>query len=54
MWLFLPIHMKSIASCPHILDKYPLLELHACGRRADYKDIVPELNEKIAEGILQK
>ena len=38
----------------HILDKYPLLEIHACGRRADYKDIVPELNEKIAEGILQK
>ena len=37
----------------HILDKYPLLEIHACGRRADYKDIVPELNEKIAEGILQ-
>ena len=22
----------------HILDKYPLLEIRACGRRADYKD----------------
>ena len=38
----------------HILDKYPLLEIRACGRRADYKDIVIELNEKIAEGFLQK
>ena len=38
----------------HILDKYPLWEIHAFGLRADYKDIVPELNEKIAEGILQK
>lgn len=38
----------------HILDKYPLSELRACGRRADYKDIVKELNEKIAEGFLQK
>ena len=36
----------------HIVDKYPLLEIHACGRRADYsgKDIVSELNRKIAEG----
>jgi len=38
----------------NIADKYPLLEIHACGRRADYKDIVSELNEKISEGILQK
>lgn len=38
----------------HILDKYPLLEIHACGRRIDYKDIVTELNEKIAKGFLQK
>ena len=38
----------------HILDKYPLLEIHVCGHRADYKDIVFELNEKIGEGILQK
>ena len=64
MWLFLPIRMKSIDQLPtapsmtdlmsHILDKYPLLEIRACGRRADYKDIVIELNEKIAEGFLQK
>ncbi|WP_291530129.1 hypothetical protein [Bacteroides sp. UBA939] len=38
----------------HILEKYPLLEIHACGRRADYKDIVVEINRKIAEGFLQK
>lgn len=31
----------------HIIDKYPLTSLRACGRRADYKDIVTELNEKI-------
>ncbi len=30
-----------------IVDKYPLTEIRACGRRADYKDIVTELNEKI-------
>lgn len=30
-----------------IVDKYPLTEIRACGRRADYKDIVAELNEKI-------
>lgn len=33
-----------------IVDKYPLTEIHACGRRADYKDIVAELNEKIRRG----
>lgn len=38
----------------NIAEKYPLLEIRACGRRADYKDIVSELNEKISEGILQK
>lgn len=37
----------------NIVEKYPLLEIHACGRRADYKDIVTELNEKIAKGFLQ-
>ena len=30
-----------------IVDKYPLTEIRAYGRRADYKDIVTELNEKI-------
>ena len=36
----------------HIVDKYPLLEKHACGRRADYrrKGHVSELKRKIAEG----
>ncbi|OKZ10006.1 hypothetical protein [Bacteroides stercorirosoris] len=38
----------------NIAEKYPLLEIRACGRRADYKDIVSELNEKISEGFLQK
>lgn len=38
----------------NIAEKYPLIELRECGRRADYKDIVPELNKKIAEGILNK
>ena len=38
----------------NIVEKYPLLEIRACGRRADYKDIVSELNEKISEGFLQK
>lgn len=31
----------------HIVDKYPLTSIRACGRRADYKDIVTELNERI-------
>lgn len=38
----------------HIIDEYPLLEIHTCGHRADYKDIVSELNKQIAKGILQK
>lgn len=38
----------------NIAEKYPLTEIHACGRRADYKDIVAELNKKISEGILKK
>ena len=36
----------------HIVDKYPLTGIWACGRRADYKDIVTELNEKITAGEL--
>lgn len=35
----------------NIVEKYPLLEIYACGRWADYKDIVTELNEKIAKGL---
>lgn len=38
----------------NIAEKYPLLEIRACGRRADYKDIVSELNEKISNGFLEK
>lgn len=37
----------------HIVDKYPLEDIRACGRRADYKDIVKELNERIAAGELK-
>lgn len=37
-----------------ILDKYPFEEIHVCGRRADYKDIVSELNKKIKDGFLRK
>lgn len=37
----------------HILDKHPLTEFRACGRRADYKDkdIVNELNRLIDSGF---
>ena len=38
----------------NIAEKYPLLDIRACGRRADYKDIVSELNEKISNGFLEK
>lgn len=31
----------------HIVDKYPLTVILVCGQRADYNDIVAELNEKI-------
>ena len=33
----------------HIADKDPFTYIQACGRRADYKDIVKELNEYIRE-----
>ena len=36
----------------NILDKNPLLEIHACGRRMDYVHIVEELNQKIEQGEL--
>lgn len=32
-----------------IIDKDPLTEIHYCGRRSDYKDIVKELNELIRQ-----
>lgn len=38
----------------NILEKYPLTEIHECGRWSDYKDIVPELNARIAAGMLQQ
>lgn len=44
--------MKELMA--NIVERYPLLEIHECGRRADYKDIVSELNEKISKGFLQK
>ena len=47
-----PPSMKELMA--NIVERYPLLEIHECGRRADYKDIVSELNEKISEGFLQK
>jgi hypothetical protein len=33
-----------------IIDKDPLIEMYQCGKRADYHDIVPELNRKIRKG----
>lgn len=38
----------------HIRDKDPITEWHECGRRADYKNIVSELNKLIEQGFLQK
>ena len=38
----------------HIVEKDPLTEWHQCGFRADYEDIVTELNEKIKSGALPK
>lgn len=36
-----------------IVDKDPFTVIHACGRRADYKDIVGELNEYIRKNLLK-
>lgn len=36
----------------NILDKNPLTEIHACGRRMDYVNLVEELNQKIEQGTL--
>lgn len=33
----------------NILDKNPLIEIHACGKRTDYIHIVEELNQKIEQ-----
>ena len=38
----------------NLLDKDPLVEIHACGHWADYTDIVSELNSKIVEGKIGK
>ena len=37
-----------------ILDKDPFVEICNCGNRATFKDIVPELNELIQKGGLNK
>ena len=42
-----PPAMDTLLS--HIVDKTPFTYIQACGRRADYKDIVKELNEYIRE-----
>ena len=36
----------------HIVEKNPLTEWRQCGVRADYDDIVTELNDKIKKGAL--
>lgn len=33
-----------------IIDKHPLLEIHSCGNRYQYKDLVKELNAQIRAG----
>ena len=33
----------------HIIEKYPLTAWHFCGPRADYTDIVPQLNQLIKD-----
>lgn len=33
-----------------VIDKHPLVEIHTCGNRYQYKDLVKELNEQIREG----
>ena len=38
----------------HIISKYPLSVWHVCGRRNDYTDIVPQLNELIEKDYMQK
>lgn len=38
----------------HIVDLNPIVEWHQCGYRADYTDIVTELNTKIKEGKLSE
>lgn len=38
----------------HIRDTNPITEWHECGQRANYKNIIPELNKLIEQGFLQK
>ena len=33
-----------------VIDKHPLTEIHTCGNRYQYKDLVKELNERIRSG----
>lgn len=33
-----------------VIDKHPLTEIHTCGNRYEYKDLVKELNERIRSG----
>ena len=35
----------------HIADRYPLTELYECGRRADYTNLVEQLNRLIKDGF---
>ncbi len=37
-----------------ILDDDPLTEMYYCGKKSDYKDLIPELNQLILDNKLQK
>ena len=37
-----------------ILDNDPLTEMYYCGKKSDYKDLIPELNQLIRDNKLQK
>ncbi|MDD2953941.1 MAG: hypothetical protein PHC95_12405 [Parabacteroides sp.] len=50
----LPATPSSAELLEKVIDKRPLVEIHACGNRYQYKDLVKELNERIRAGAFKK
>lgn len=50
----LPVTPSAAELLERVIDKHPLVEIHICGNRYQYKDLVKELNAQIRAGKFKK
>lgn len=50
----LPATPSAAELLEKVIDKHPLVEIHTCGNRYQYTDLVKELNEQIRSGKFRK